>query len=50
MQYAGYIDMDRVGYDGIPVNDRWFPNERLTEVFANALDLAQLAERLVLLY
>jgi alkanesulfonate monooxygenase SsuD/methylene tetrahydromethanopterin reductase-like flavin-dependent oxidoreductase (luciferase family) len=28
------------------VNDRWFPNELLIEVFANALDLAQLVERL----
>jgi len=46
VQYAGYIDMERVGYDGIPVNDRWFANERLSEVFANARDLAQLAERL----
>jgi hypothetical protein len=25
VQYAGYIDMEQVGYDGIPVNDRWFP-------------------------
>jgi alkanesulfonate monooxygenase SsuD/methylene tetrahydromethanopterin reductase-like flavin-dependent oxidoreductase (luciferase family) len=46
VQYAGYIDMERVGYDGTPVNDRWFPNERLIEVFANARDLAQLLERL----
>jgi alkanesulfonate monooxygenase SsuD/methylene tetrahydromethanopterin reductase-like flavin-dependent oxidoreductase (luciferase family) len=46
VQYAGYIDMEQVGYDGIPANDRWFPNERLIEVFANARDLAQLLERL----
>jgi alkanesulfonate monooxygenase SsuD/methylene tetrahydromethanopterin reductase-like flavin-dependent oxidoreductase (luciferase family) len=45
-QYAGYIDMEQVGYGGIPVNDRWFPNERLIEVLANARDLAQLLERL----
>lgn len=46
VQYAGYIDMAHVGYDGTPVNERWFPNERLIEVFANARALAQLAERL----
>jgi alkanesulfonate monooxygenase SsuD/methylene tetrahydromethanopterin reductase-like flavin-dependent oxidoreductase (luciferase family) len=46
VQYAGYIDMEQVGYGGIPVNDRWYPNERLTEAFANARDLAQLLERL----
>jgi alkanesulfonate monooxygenase SsuD/methylene tetrahydromethanopterin reductase-like flavin-dependent oxidoreductase (luciferase family) len=46
VQYAGYIDMEQVGYAGTPVNDRWFPNERLIEVFANARDLAQLLERL----
>jgi alkanesulfonate monooxygenase SsuD/methylene tetrahydromethanopterin reductase-like flavin-dependent oxidoreductase (luciferase family) len=46
VQYAGYIDMAHVGYGGIPANERWFPNERLIEVFANARALAQLAERL----
>jgi alkanesulfonate monooxygenase SsuD/methylene tetrahydromethanopterin reductase-like flavin-dependent oxidoreductase (luciferase family) len=45
VQYAGYIDMEPVGYDSMLVNDRWFPNERLIEVFANARDLAQLLER-----
>lgn len=46
VQYAGYIDMPHVGYDGTLVNDRRFSNERLSEVFANARDLAQLLERL----
>jgi alkanesulfonate monooxygenase SsuD/methylene tetrahydromethanopterin reductase-like flavin-dependent oxidoreductase (luciferase family) len=46
VQYAGYIDMEQVGYAGTPVNDRWFPNERLIEVFANARELAQRLERL----
>jgi len=46
VQYAGYIDMTHVGYGGTPVDERWFPNEQLIEVFANARDLAQLAERL----
>ena len=46
VQYAGYIDMAHVGYDGTPVNERWFPNERLSEVFANTRDLARLVEDL----
>jgi alkanesulfonate monooxygenase SsuD/methylene tetrahydromethanopterin reductase-like flavin-dependent oxidoreductase (luciferase family) len=46
VQYAGYIDMERLGYDGTPVNDRWFANDQLSGVFENARDLAQLAERL----
>ena len=46
VQYAGYIDMQQVGYGGVPVNDRWFPNQRLIEVFTNARDLAQRLERL----
>jgi len=27
--FAGHIDMDDVGYGGIPVNDRRFPNQHL---------------------
>ena len=46
VQYAGYIDMAHVGYDGTPVNERWFPNECLSEVFANTRDLARLVEDL----
>src|SRR5262245_40280256 len=46
VQYAGYIDLAHVGYEGTPVNDRWLPNERLIEVFANACNLAQCLERL----
>jgi len=34
--YAGYIDLDHVGYGGTPVDDRWYPNDRLVEVFENA--------------
>jgi alkanesulfonate monooxygenase SsuD/methylene tetrahydromethanopterin reductase-like flavin-dependent oxidoreductase (luciferase family) len=44
--YAGYIDMENVGYDGTPVNDRWYGNDRLREVFDNAKDMAQLLEEL----
>ena len=44
-QYAGYIDLERVGYLGTPADDRWYPNDRLIEVFDNARAIAQLLER-----
>jgi alkanesulfonate monooxygenase SsuD/methylene tetrahydromethanopterin reductase-like flavin-dependent oxidoreductase (luciferase family) len=44
--YAGHIDMDNVGYSGIAVNDRRFPNERLVTVFDKARFIARLMERL----
>src|SRR5262245_41762291 len=34
--FAGHIDMDNVGYAGIAVNDRRFPNEALATVFDKA--------------
>ena len=43
--FAGHIDMDNVGYGGIPVNDRRFPNERLATVFDKAQAMAQLMDR-----
>jgi alkanesulfonate monooxygenase SsuD/methylene tetrahydromethanopterin reductase-like flavin-dependent oxidoreductase (luciferase family) len=44
--YAGYIDLEQVGYEGTPVEVRWYPNDRLIEVFDNARAIAQLLERL----
>jgi len=44
--YAGYIDLEHVGYGGTPVEARWYPNDRLIEVFENARAMAQLLERL----
>lgn len=44
-QYAGYIDLERVGYLGRRVDERWYPNDRLIEVFENARAIAQLVER-----
>ncbi len=43
--FAGHIDMDNVGYGGIPVNDRRFPNEHLATVFDKAQAMAQLMDR-----
>ena len=31
--YVGQIDLDNVGLDGTPANERRYPNERLSEVF-----------------
>jgi alkanesulfonate monooxygenase SsuD/methylene tetrahydromethanopterin reductase-like flavin-dependent oxidoreductase (luciferase family) len=43
--FAGHVDMDDVGYGGIPVNDRRFPNEHLATVFDKAQAMAQLMDR-----
>jgi alkanesulfonate monooxygenase SsuD/methylene tetrahydromethanopterin reductase-like flavin-dependent oxidoreductase (luciferase family) len=43
--YAGHIDMDNVGYGGIAVNDRRFPNEQLVTVFDKARAIARLMDR-----
>jgi alkanesulfonate monooxygenase SsuD/methylene tetrahydromethanopterin reductase-like flavin-dependent oxidoreductase (luciferase family) len=44
--FAGHIDMDDVGYGGLPVNERRFDNERLTTVFGKAQAMAELMDRL----
>jgi alkanesulfonate monooxygenase SsuD/methylene tetrahydromethanopterin reductase-like flavin-dependent oxidoreductase (luciferase family) len=44
--YAGHVDMDNVGYGGLPVNDRRFPNEQLAGVFDKAEAMAKLMDRL----
>ena len=44
--FAGHVDMDNVGYGGLPVNDRRFPNEHLATVFDKAQAMAQLMDRM----
>jgi alkanesulfonate monooxygenase SsuD/methylene tetrahydromethanopterin reductase-like flavin-dependent oxidoreductase (luciferase family) len=44
--YAGHVDMDNVGYGGVPVNDRRFSNEHLATAFEKAEAMAKLADRL----
>jgi alkanesulfonate monooxygenase SsuD/methylene tetrahydromethanopterin reductase-like flavin-dependent oxidoreductase (luciferase family) len=44
--FAGHVDMDNVGYGGVPVNDRRFPNEHLATVFDKAQGMAQLMDRM----
>src|SRR5881398_809692 len=44
--FAGHVDMDNVGYGGIPVNERRLPDEHLTSVFDKAEAMAKLMDRL----
>src|ERR1051326_8600557 len=44
--YAGHVDIENVGYGGIPVNDRVYPNEHLASVFDKAEAMAKLMDRL----
>jgi len=43
--FAGHVDMDNVGYGGIPVNDRRLPDAHLTSVFDKAEAMAKLMDR-----
>jgi len=44
--FAGHVDIENVGYGGIPVNDRRYSNEHLAGVFDKAQAMAQLMDRL----
>ena len=39
--YAGHVDMENVGYGGIPVNDRHFPNSYLVTALEKASNIAK---------
>ena len=39
--YVGQIDLDNVGLDGTPANERRYSNERLSEVFETTRDVAR---------
>src|SRR5271169_3082617 len=43
--FAGHVDMEDVGYGGVPVNDRRYPNEHLASVFDKAESMARLMDR-----
>src|SRR6202047_2174648 len=43
--FAGHVDMDNVGYGGVPVNERRLPDEHLTTVFDKAEAMAKLMDR-----
>jgi alkanesulfonate monooxygenase SsuD/methylene tetrahydromethanopterin reductase-like flavin-dependent oxidoreductase (luciferase family) len=44
--YVGQIDLDNIGLRGIPADDRRYPNERLSEVFATCRDVARTMDEL----
>jgi alkanesulfonate monooxygenase SsuD/methylene tetrahydromethanopterin reductase-like flavin-dependent oxidoreductase (luciferase family) len=44
--YVGHIELDQCGLDGVPADQRRYPNRRLTETFETAAALAQAADTL----
>ena len=44
--YVGQIDLDNVGLDGTPADERRYPNERLIEGYQMAKEVAQLMDEL----
>jgi alkanesulfonate monooxygenase SsuD/methylene tetrahydromethanopterin reductase-like flavin-dependent oxidoreductase (luciferase family) len=44
--YVGQIELDNVGLQGTPANDRLYSDERLAEAFFTARDVAQLMDEL----
>src|SRR5438477_4032998 len=42
--YVGQIELDNIGLNGTPANDRRYPNERLSEVFQASLDVARVMD------
>jgi alkanesulfonate monooxygenase SsuD/methylene tetrahydromethanopterin reductase-like flavin-dependent oxidoreductase (luciferase family) len=44
--FAGHVDIENVGYGGVPVNDRRYPNEHLASVFDKCEGMATLMDRL----
>ena len=44
--YVGQIELDNIGRDGTPANDRRYPNERLSEAFWAAREVARLMDEL----
>src|SRR5713226_3265032 len=44
--YVGQIELDNIGLDGTPANDRRYSNDRLSEVFSTARDIARVMDEL----
>ena len=44
--YVGQIDLDNVGLDGTPADQRRYSNQRLSEVFMTTRDVARLMDEL----
>lgn len=43
--FAGHVDLDNLGLDGTPVNDRWLPDEQLNTVYDKTEAIARLMDR-----
>ena len=43
--YAGHVDMENIGFEGTPVNERWLSDEQLATVFDKSLAIAQVMDR-----
>src|SRR5207244_1088789 len=44
--YVGQVELDNLGRDGTPANDRRYPNERLSEVFETSRQVARVMDEL----
>src|ERR1700746_688397 len=44
--YVGQIELDNIGLNGTPANDRLYSDERLREAFFTARDVARLMDEL----
>ncbi len=43
--FAGHVDLEDLGFDATPVNDRWLSDEHLATVFDKTKAIAQLMDR-----
>jgi len=43
--FAGHVDLDDLGFDGTPANDRWLSDQQLATVFDKARRIAELMDR-----
>jgi alkanesulfonate monooxygenase SsuD/methylene tetrahydromethanopterin reductase-like flavin-dependent oxidoreductase (luciferase family) len=44
--YAGHVDLDDIGFEGTPVNERWLSDEHLASVFDKTEAIVTLMDRL----
>ncbi len=44
--FAGHVDLEHIGFEGTPVNERWLPDEHLATVFDKAEAIATTLDRL----
>lgn len=44
--YAGHVDLDNIGFEGTPVNERWLSDEHLATVFDKAEAIVTTMDRL----